>query len=288
MRLFVMQTLSFKGFELEVFSIGGIESCYRIPNHKILFDIGRCPPGSDRFSKLFLSHSHIDHAGGLPYYVSMRNLKQMSPPTIYCPKESRENLWKMLKSWTNLDADADRCELIGVEAGEEIALSSDRYVRAFGSPHRVPVRGYTLFRRSKKLKSKYQGESSTNISQLVKQGTEVHESKIVPEFCFPGDSMIEVLNRESSITQAKILLLECTFAGSEVSVKRAKKAGHIHLDQIAENADRFENEAIVLTHWSQRYSNAQIAREVEKALPEKLLERVHIVFPRQSDKPANK
>ena len=100
--------------------------------------------------------------------------------------------------------------------------------------------------------------------------------------------MIEVLDREPSITQAKVLLLECTFAGSSVSVEKARKAGHIHLDQIAKNADRFENEAVILTHWSQRYSNAQIRQEVEKALPAELLERVHIVFPRRSDHPANR
>ena len=283
-----MRTLSFSHFELEVFSIGGIESCYRLPNYKILFDIGRCPPGSDRFSKLFLSHSHIDHAAGLPYYVAMRNLKKMAPPSIYCPKESRDKLWNMLKSWTHLDADADRCELIGVEEGEEINVSSDLYVRAFGSPHRVPVRGYTLFRRSKKLKAKYKGEPSTNIATLVKQGIDIHESNSIAEFCFPGDSMIEVLDREPSITEAKVLLLECTFAGSAVSVDRARKAGHIHLDQIAENCDRFNNDAIVLTHWSQRYSNAQIMEEVQEALPAEVLERVHIVFPRRSDKTSNR
>ena len=143
-------------------------------------------------------------------------------------------------------------------------------------------------KKTTQLKAEHVAKSSVEIARLVKEGAEIRESARVPEFCFPGDSMIEVLDREPSITQAKVLLLECTFAGSSVSVEKARKAGHIHLDQIAKNADRFENEAVILTHWSQRYSNAQIRQEVEKALPAELLERVHIVFPRRSDHPANR
>ena len=274
-----MKTHDLEGLILEAQSTGGIESSYRLPKLRILLDIGRCPPGSDRYPVLFLSHSHIDHCAGLPYYVSLRSLKKMAPPTVYCPMECKEDLQKMLNSWVPLDADADRCKLIGLNEGDEIPLKNDCFIRAFASPHRVPVRGYTVHKRKRRLKAELQGEDASQIAARARAGEEVNEVVVHPEFCFPGDTLIDSIEREASITKARVLLLECTFAGEKVSVDRARKAGHIHLDQIAERAELFENEIILLTHWSQRYSDKQIQNEVAKALPESLLNRIRIIFP---------
>ena len=283
MRIVAMKTHDLEGLILEAQSTGGIESSYRLPKLRILFDIGRCPPGSDRYPVLFLSHSHIDHSAGLPYYVSLRSLKKMAPPTVYCPMECRDDLQKMLNSWVPLDADADHCRLIGLKEGDEIPLKDDSFVRAFSSPHRVPVRGYTIHKKKRRLKAALQGMDASEVATRARAGEQVNEVVVHPEFCFPGDTLIESIEREESITRARVLLLECTFAGNNISVDRARKAGHIHLDQIAERAELFKNEIILLTHWSQRYSDKQIQNEVSKALPESLLKRVKIIFPERSE-----
>jgi len=136
-----------------------------------------------------------------------------------------------------------------------------------------------VYQRKHRLKSELQGEDATQIAERARAGEKVKEEVVHAEFCFPGDTLIDNIEKEKSITQARVLLLECTFAGESISVERARKAGHIHLDQIAERAHLFENETILLTHWSQRYSNKQIEREVKKALPESLRSRVKIIFP---------
>jgi ribonuclease Z len=279
MILVTMESLDLDGLTLEALSVGGIESCYRIPKLLILLDIGRCPPGCDRYPTLFISHSHIDHCGGLPYYVSMRSLKKMKPPTVYCPSECQKDLQAMLDSWRPLDADAHRCKLIGVDSGDEIPLKHDCFIRAFASPHRVPVRGYTIFKRTRSLKPQLKGLNATQIAARAKAGEEVNQYTVRPEFCFPGDTLIESVEQEDSVRKSRILLLECTFTGSKPSVERARQAGHIHLDQIAERADLFENEIIVLTHWSQRYSHHQIKRDVENKLPKSLLSRIRLILP---------
>ena len=69
-----------------------------------------------------------------------------------------------------------------------------------------------------------------------------------------------------------MLLLECSFLLPE-DRDRAREYAHIHLDDILERAERFENEAIVLTHFSQRYTPDEIRKELS-ALPEALARRV--------------
>ena len=63
-----------------------------------------------------------------------------------------------------------------------------------------------------------------------------------------------------------MLLLECSFLFPE-DRDRAREYAHIHLDDILARVERFENEAVVLTHFSQRYSPEEI-REALRAIPQ--------------------
>ena len=65
-----------------------------------------------------------------------------------------------------------------------------------------------------------------------------------------------------------MLLLECSFLLPE-DKDRAREYAHIHLDDILERAHLFENEAIVLTHFSQRYRPEEI-RQALAAIPDEL------------------
>ena len=50
----------------------------------------------------------------------------------------------------------------------------------------------------------------------------------------------------------------------------------MHLDDIIERADRFQNEVIIAMHFSTRYQEQQIERAVMKRLPARLKERVKL------------
>jgi ribonuclease Z len=60
----------------------------------------------------------------------------------------------------------------------------------------------------------------------------------------------------------------------EVSVKSCRSKGHIHLYEVAERAELFKNDAILLTHFSARYHANDILRALDKHLPPDLRERV--------------
>ena len=66
-----------------------------------------------------------------------------------------------------------------------------------------------------------------------------------------------------------MLLLECSFV-EERDKGRAAPFKHLHVDEIAERADLFENEVILLTHVTLRTSPGEIRRLVKQRLPARL------------------
>ena len=96
---------------------------------------------------------------------------------------------------------------------------------------------------------------------------------------FSGDTRIEYVLENEDVRNSKILVLECTYLDSSRDVKRAREWGHIHLDEIVNHADEFENEKIVLIHFSKRYHPKKIPAMVEEKLPDSLKGRVHCFLP---------
>jgi ribonuclease Z len=270
--------LQLGGLTIEAQSVGGVETCFQVPDFGLNLDIGRCPEGAIGQDRLLLTHAHIDHAAGLPYYVSMRSMRHQGPPDIYCPAASHPTLMRLLETWSELQADTLLCRLMPIEPGDRIQLPNDAFAQVFRSPHRISTAGYTLFRRIRKLKPEHKGKDGSEIGRLARSGSEIHEIIERAELCFPGDTTIDVLDSDPTVATARVLLLECTFLGGAKSPEDAKRGGHVHLDQIAANANRFENEHVVLTHFSKRYSPNEIRREVERKLPKSLLDRVQLLI----------
>jgi ribonuclease Z len=270
--------LTLAGHPVEAISVGGIETCYQLPDFDVCLDIGRCPPGAELRSRVLLSHAHIDHAAGLPYYVSMRALTNMSPPQIWCPKPSHGPLSRLLQVWTELQTDTDRCTLTAVEPGDRIDLGRGAYATAFRSPHRIACVGYTLFRRKKKLREDLENLPGEEIAERARAGEEVNRVIEVAEICYPGDTMVDVIEAEPTVTTARVLILECTFFSPKVDVQKARRSGHVHFDELAERAHLFKNECILLTHFSRRHSPDEIQAAVV-GLPEDLRSRIQLLLP---------
>ena len=74
-----------------------------------------------------------------------------------------------------------------------------------------------------------------------------------------------------------MLLIECSFVAPEDRA-RAHAYEHLHLSDFVERADLFENEAVVLTHFTLR-STADEIRAAIDTLPEVLRRRVVAFLP---------
>ena len=95
---------------------------------------------------------------------------------------------------------------------------------------------------------------------------------------YTGDTDRGILESSTAIFSAKILMIECSFL-SEGHQDRAARYRHIHIDDIAGFASRFENELIVLTHFSRRYSHEEIVTNVRRRLPRALHDRIRLGLP---------
>ncbi|XP_052725098.1 tRNase Z TRZ1 isoform X2 [Vigna angularis] len=236
--------LEIEGYPVGGLSIGGHETCVLFPTLKIAFDIGRCPPRAVSQNFLLISHAHMDHIGGLPMYVATRGLYRMKPPTIIVPISVKEDVEKLFEIHRKMDQSELNHNLIGLDVGEEFYLRKDLKVKAFRTYHVIP-------------------------SQITYTLTE-------PEIAFTGDTMSDFIIDENNtdVLRAKILVLECTFVNDSMTVEHARDYGHTHLSEIISHAERLQNRAILLIHFSARYTVEEIQQAVS-ALPPSLAGRTY-------------
>jgi len=266
--------LDLAGIALRGVSVGGFETCIEIPGWGVALDIGRCPRSAVHRGTVLFTHSHMDHMGGVAFHAATRGLYNLPPPTYLVPKENVDALKGYFAAARRLDHSKLAHKLFPISPGEEYQLNKGLFVRAFRSVHVVPCQGYGIWERRMKLKSEYAGVAGAELKRLRESGVEITASKEFPLLAFTGDSMIEVVEREEVVRKARLLIMEATFLDDRVSVAQCRERGHIHLYEIAERAELFENQAILLTHFSARYSKEEVYEALDKTLPPSLRSRV--------------
>jgi ribonuclease Z len=269
-----MERIELAGIEIRSLSVGGLETCHWLPRWKVAFDIGRCPlPVVDCRTVLF-THAHMDHMGGIAYHTATRALRRQPPPTYVVPPHCADDLARLFDVWRALDRSTMPHELVPLAPGGEHRLSNGMLARPFRSPHSAPCQGYGIWSVREKLRAEFHGRSGRELAELRRTGTVMTDTVETPELVFAGDTLVEVVEREEVVRRARVLVLECTFVDERVSVAECRAKGHLHLDELAERADLFQNEAILLTHFSARYGAHEILRALDARLPASLRARV--------------
>lgn len=127
-----------------------------------------------------------------------------------------------------------------------------------------------------KLKQDYLGLPGNEIKRLKLSGVEITNTVTTPEVAFTGDTMSDfILDPDNSdVLKAKILVVESTFLDDSVSIEHAREYGHTHLFEIASHSDKLENRAILLIHFSARYTTEEIDAAISR-LPASFRSRVY-------------
>lgn len=268
--------LEWKGYTIEGYSRAAVQSCWRIPELKLGFDLGAQPWDYMGTPNWFVSHMHLDHCAALPVYIARRRMMKMDPPVIYLPEKAIDPVKQILHQFGRLDRGRLPCELVGIRPGDEVELSRELVVTAAKTFHTIPSMSFIVWERRKKLRPEFRELAGTEIRDLKERGVEVTDEFRVPLVGYLGDSSPRGLDETPDLYRAKILIAEMTFLAPVHRRELIHRNGHMHLDDYVERAEQFENEVIVAGHFSTRYNRKQALRFIDKALPDRLDGRLHV------------
>lgn len=261
---------------IEGYSRAAVQTYWRIPELKMGFDLGAQPWDFMGTPAWFVSHTHLDHVAALPVYVARRRMMKMEPPVIYLPQYAVEPMDRILRYLRRLDRGRLPCELRPLRAGDELELSRDIVVTTTATDHSVPSLGYIVWERRRKLKAEFSQLTGDQIRDLRLSGTEVTWEQRIPLVAYLGDSAPGGLDNCPDMYRAKILIAEMTFVAPSHRKEKIHKHGHMHLDDFVERRERFQNERILVAHFSTRYHANQIRGFVEHVLPDMLGGRLYL------------
>jgi|APSaa5957512576_1039674.scaffolds.fasta_scaffold02995_6 ribonuclease Z len=252
-------------------SVSGHSTCVTLPDFGVAFDCGRASHDSFQCDKVLVTHGHLDHFGDVVKQAYVRGMTGMSLTTFVVPSWLEEPVHDLFKFWAKVQG--ARMAPYHVEVlnpGETVALGGGRYARCFPTFHRVPSQGYVVCETRKRLRDEFKGTSGPELGRMRQRGEVFEDEFEVPLVAFTGDTRAVLFDDPELLAlQAKLLVVECTFF-NDVSTAEAKKKGHTHLSELGARAHRFENvEALVLTHFSNRYRNADVEAALLE-LPESL------------------
>lgn len=261
------------GYDFRGISEGGIRTSIALPSRNILFDIGNLPIDFIHIENVFVTHGHLDHSNGIPYFISQRSLKNLPKPKIYITEEMYSPLNQILELYQKIEEFTYSYDLIPVVKNQLTSLDKNLFYKAIPTHHRIPSVGYTIFEKVFKLKPEFSNLPKEKIISMKSEGQVFTEEKIHPIISFSGDTKIEYVLENEDVQKSKILFLECTYLDSKRDVERARQWGHLHLDEIVANHKEFRNEKLVLIHFSKRYQPKEIKELVYSKLPQGLKER---------------
>jgi ribonuclease Z len=257
--------------------VAGLETCIEVPQLKLLLDLGSCSRTAVNQSVVLLSHGHLDHMGAVAQHAARRSLLGMSEATYVVPRRIASQVEDLFNAAGRLDGQAIARRVVALEPGEEHALGKGRVVRAFETYHRVPSQGYTVWETRSRLLPEFRDLPGIELGKLRRSGAVLDARYQAALLSFTGDTRVDVLERSADLAHSECLVIECSFLDELIPTPRAREMGHIHLDELIARADLLSQPDIVLSHFSARYDTTDVARLLQRKLPDQLQERVRIL-----------
>ncbi|HEV8657478.1 MAG TPA: MBL fold metallo-hydrolase [Thermoanaerobaculia bacterium] len=271
-------TIPTEHFTIEGRSRAGHETWFRVRELGVALDIGRCPDPLIGMPHIFITHAHLDHALGIPFYAGQRHLQRIEGGRVYVPAEAADDFRTLMSLHEKLEETDYDIEIIGMAQGEAMRIGRRHIVRAHDATHRVAARAYEVLEIRHHLKKELEGTDAVELARLRHEGVTVSEDFEHSMLFYTGDTDRGILETNERLFQSEVLMIECSFV-ADGHQDRAAQYRHIHFDDIAEFADRFDNRMIVLTHFSRRYAREEIRDVLRRRCPAVLRDRLRLALP---------
>ena len=267
-------------FSLAGYSVAGEETVIIAPELDVCFDIGKCPREALTVNHVLLSHGHMDHVAGLPYYFAQRDFQGIQTGVALVPADLVGPLEDLMAAWGRVEGHVPPHNFVGMLPGDDYEVRRDLIVRAFETRHIRGSLGFAVIEVRKKLKEEFLGLTGPQIVERKKQGIEVTRRVELPLVAYLGDTGVCNYSELDYVANARALLLECTFF-VEDHADRARAGRHVHAADLSAVLAGMHNERIILLHVTRRTNMHEARKILRKSLDKDTLDRITFLMSRK-------
>jgi ribonuclease Z len=254
-------------FTLKGRSRAGDGTTFLLPELKWMFDFGAMVH-QGKPDVACLTHTHNDHIT----FMAQILVDRSRHIDVYLPAKALPFVEKYLEAHQHMsdcgeetgeDGEKKNYTLHPVDFGETFTITIKRTtytVTVLECDHRVVCLGLSIYRRCRVRKPEYEDLTGPELGELRKRGVSPYDSVDLPFLCYLGDTTHIVFERHPEILQQhKYIVVECSFY-CEKTREKAKTSKHMHWDQLKTIVEAHPTVLFILTHFSLRYSGADIRK----------------------------
>jgi len=258
-------------------SRAGESSLVLLPQLRLALDAGRPARALVPMQHVVVSHGHLDHLLGLPAWASQRNLQGIPGGEVLTPRSLSADVVQLLDLCARLEGGSPYgVNVQPVAAGDVVQLRRDFRLRFFATSHWVETLGCCLEWVRPRLRAELVGLPPDRLRRLRDEGEPISDLHVVPLVAYLADTGPEVFGRERWLAEVEVLIVECTFLRPS-DLPRARRFGHVHLDDLVAAGPRLRNRHVVLTHLSRRHRLSEGNRRIRKALRPVIASELHLL-----------